>query len=176
MTAIKTASWFVPLPADHVRIGISRGIPRNERDEDILTYRALAPGPWFRSVSPKEYQNRFGAQLARLDAGAVVARLQELAGSDNIPVLCCFEVARDIAAGRCWCHRHLVAAWLERSLDITVEEVDWPELERFRFLTDPQPWRPNHKPLKAKSRKSPKSRKPLRGPQLDLFCSDRTSG
>jgi hypothetical protein len=78
-------------------------------DEDIVTCRALAPGPWFKSVTPVEYQKRFAAQLAELDPERVVARLQQLAGPGNTPVLACFEHAADITAGRCWCHRHLVA-------------------------------------------------------------------
>ncbi len=162
---VKTSSWFAPLPAGHIRIGISRGIPKGERDEDILTYRALAPGPWFKSVSPAEYQKRFAEQLAELDANLVIKRLRQLAGPGNVPVLACFEHARDIDGGRCWCHRHLVAQWLEQRLGITVEELEWPQLDRFRFLRDPQPWLEPPR----KGRAAPRKAKPKKRAQLDLF-------
>ena len=42
---IKTASWFVKLSADHVQIGVSRGVPRGMTG--YKRYRALEPGPWF---------------------------------------------------------------------------------------------------------------------------------
>ena len=51
---IKTASWFDKLPDDHMRIGISRGVPRN-LSAGYRVFRKLAPGPWFNSVSAVEY-------------------------------------------------------------------------------------------------------------------------
>jgi hypothetical protein len=44
-------SWFVPLPPDHVRVGISRGVPRGTR-AGYRRFTALNPGPWFNSVTP----------------------------------------------------------------------------------------------------------------------------
>ena len=57
MPTIKTASWFQPLPPGHVKIGISRSVPRNERP-GYRRLRALEPGPWFNSVAPDEYLRR----------------------------------------------------------------------------------------------------------------------
>jgi hypothetical protein len=51
---VKTASWFTPVPADHIRIGISRAVPRRFAP-GYRVFRALAPGPWFNSVDTAEY-------------------------------------------------------------------------------------------------------------------------
>jgi hypothetical protein len=66
-TQIKTSSWFTKLPAHHVRIGISRGVPHQLGT--YLNYRPLAPGPWFRScATPADYKQRyFDEILAPLD-------------------------------------------------------------------------------------------------------------
>jgi hypothetical protein len=58
-----------------------------------------------------EYYNQV---LSKLDANKVLEELAEL--GDNI-VLLCFENEQE------FCHRHLVAAWLERKLQIIVPEV-----------------------------------------------------
>jgi hypothetical protein len=64
---IKTASWFTKLPDDHLRIGISRGVPRR-MGAGFRIYRKLAPGPWFNSVDVDTYCDRFRAEiLAPLD-------------------------------------------------------------------------------------------------------------
>jgi hypothetical protein len=135
MTMIKTTSWFSPLPPAHVKIGISRGVPRNERP-GYRRLRALEPGPWFDSVPPDEYLRRYDKILERLVPRIVVADLRELAGEGRVPVLCCWEAAAKIEAGEQWCHRHLVAAWLEQHLGITIEEVGYEgrPFDRFACL------------------------------------------
>ncbi len=86
---VKTASWFTNLPEGHTKIGISREIPRRIA-AGYRMYRALAPGPWFNSVSPPEYERRYKAEvLDRLDPGAVAAELLDLARG-GIPVLVCY--------------------------------------------------------------------------------------
>jgi hypothetical protein len=82
-------------------------------------------------VSPEIYLRRYGEILARLDPAAVRDRLLAFGGT---PVLLCFERAADIQAGRGYCHRHLVAQWLEDTLGIAVPEVDHPGLDRFAYL------------------------------------------
>jgi hypothetical protein len=49
-------------------------------------------------------------------------------------VLLCHEHADDIQSGAKWCHRHLVANWLEDALGIVVPEVEHPKLDRFACL------------------------------------------
>jgi hypothetical protein len=46
----------------------------------------------------------------------------------------CWEAANDCDSGRKWCHRHLAAQWLEDRLGIEVEEIGFPDLERFACL------------------------------------------
>jgi uncharacterized protein (DUF488 family) len=129
MSTIFTASWSVQLPPDMTAVGISRGVPRNHSGS--LRLRELEPGPWFKSVSAQDYVRRFSDILNALDPTEVRDRLFALA---NTPVLLCHEHASDIQAGRRYCHRHLVAEWLEERLGITVQELDHPLLERFGYL------------------------------------------
>jgi hypothetical protein len=129
---IKTASWFVRLPADHIQVGVSRGVPRG-MPAGYKRYRALEPGSWFRSVSIPDYLKLYSAILSTLDPRRVADQLIE-AGGGRIPVMLCYEKAPDIQAGTQWCHRHLAAQWLEDRLGIAVEEYGHPNLDRFAKL------------------------------------------
>ena len=60
---LKTASWFSVLPPDHIRIGISRGVPRLAIGKGYRLYRKLAPGPWFNHVPLDEYRRRYDAEI-----------------------------------------------------------------------------------------------------------------
>lgn len=120
---MKTASWFTKLPEDHIRIGISRGTPRGQ-PAGYRLFKALAPGPWFNSVSPLEYDELYkGEVLGRLDAQATFDKLREMA-HPFIPVLLCFEAPN---RGQ-WCHRAIVSAWFEKRLGIQVPEVGYETL------------------------------------------------
>jgi hypothetical protein len=69
--------------------------------------------------------------LDRLDPTEIYDRL--VAFGDR-PVMLCWETASDCHSGKTFCHRHLVAQWLEDSLGIEIEEVGHPRLDRFAFL------------------------------------------
>jgi hypothetical protein len=127
---IYTASWFTKLPEGFTRVGISRGSPRGAK-KGYHKIMALAPGPWFKSVTPDKYLELYSAVLAKLDPQETADALHHC--GEN-PVMLCFESAADVHAGRKWCHRHLAAKWLEDKLGITIEEVGHPELDRFAFL------------------------------------------
>ena len=115
---IKTGSWFSKLPDDHFMIGISRGQPRRGVS-GYRMYRRLAPGPWFNSVGPEEYEHLYRTEiLAPLEPHAVAGELVNLA-SGRIPVIVCFERA----GGPGWCHRALAAAWLAEALGQAVPEL-----------------------------------------------------
>lgn len=130
---IRTASWSAPLPTGHVRVGISRGVPRG-MTAGYRMFRRLAPGDWFKSVPTEDYLRRYDREvLSVLDPEKVAAELCALV-PDHTPVLCCFESAELINAGVHFCHRHLVAQWLEDKLELTVEEVGFPKLDRFAAL------------------------------------------
>jgi hypothetical protein len=128
---IWTASWAAKLPIGHTRVRISRGGPRWLPAGSYKSYSALFPGKWFKSVSPPEYLDLYNAILAKLDPRRVVDELEAFGPN---PTMLCFESAKDIEAGICYCHRHLAAQWLEDSLGIKVEEVGHPDLPRFRYL------------------------------------------
>jgi hypothetical protein len=130
---IATASWFAPLPDTHQKVGVSRGQPRGLKAGTYRGYRRLAPGAWFKSVTPDRYLELYNDVLRALDPKEVAADLIEL-GNGKIPTMLCFESARDIQAGDKWCHRHLAAKWLEDQLGIEIEEVGVPNLDRFALL------------------------------------------
>ncbi|RIA56854.1 hypothetical protein [Dichotomicrobium thermohalophilum] len=113
---IVTSSWFVALPDDIIRIGISRGTPRGQQGYKM--YRALAPGPWFRSVDYDTYQKRYFGMLAQRDAADVVSDLERLTDGRDAALLC-FEPAQP---GPAWCHRALVSVWLYERCGLAVYE------------------------------------------------------
>ena len=117
---MKTASWFTPLPEDHMRIGISRGTPRRMAAGYRL-YKALAPGPWFNSVGVEEYYDRYRAEiLGPLDPRKVRDDLARL-GLGKTPVLLCYERP----GGADWCHRAMAAEWLAEALGMPVPEFGY---------------------------------------------------
>ena len=114
---IKTSSWFTKLPADHIRIGISRGTP--SKQTGFRRYPLLNPGPWFKSCeTPQEYAARYFDILSKLNADDVVYELTELADGGT-PTLLCWELPPPAPA---WCHRGLVSAWLHDELGLEVPE------------------------------------------------------
>jgi hypothetical protein len=129
MTRIMTASWFARLPANGAPVGISRGVPRGR--VGYRRMRELEPGPWFKSVSPARYLTLYREILDRLDPRNIRDRLL---GYGDLSVMLCWETASDCHHGTKWCHRHLVAQWLEDRLGIEVREVGYPDLDRFAFL------------------------------------------
>jgi hypothetical protein len=134
MPVIKTGCWFTPLPEGHVRIGISRGVPRR-MPEGYRVFRKLAPGEWFSSVSVDEYDRRYrGEVLARFDPRAIAAQLQQLAAG-GVAVMLCYERA-DCGL---WCHRAMAAKWLADALGIVVPEVGFEQLPQ-----DQHPLMPAH--------------------------------
>lgn len=133
MRPIFTATWFAPIPDDHIRIGVSRGSPRGFA-AGYRKFKALFPGAWFNKVEPAEYLKRYDEEiLAPLDPQKTLDRIMELSG-DKTPVLCCYEAAPKIQTGELWCHRHIDAQWFEDRLGITVPELDFPNLDRFAKL------------------------------------------
>ena len=115
---MKTASFFeYDGPG---RVSIARFAPR-PIPAGYRVYRALAPGPWFKSVSEDEYRRRYDAQLAALDPREVFDALTAL-GGDTEPTLLCWERKADLEAGQAFCHRRIVATWLEKALGVTIDE------------------------------------------------------
>jgi len=115
---MKTASFFDY--AGPGRLSIARFPPRGT-PAGFRVYRALAPGPWFKSVDEAEYRSRYAAQLASLDPRRTWDELHALAG-DAEPVLLCWERKADLEAGRVFCHRRIVAEWFADRLGEGVDE------------------------------------------------------
>jgi hypothetical protein len=115
---IKTGCWFTDLPEGHIKIGISRGVPRRMA-AGYRIFKQLAPGPWFNSVSAEEYYRLYRAEiLGRLDPRVVASQLIDLARG-NVPVMVCYERP---GTGQ-WCHRSMAAEWLAEALGRPIPEV-----------------------------------------------------
>jgi hypothetical protein len=141
---IKTASWATKLPDDHLRVGISRGVPRR-LPAGYRVYRALAPGPWFNSVGIEEYYHLYRTEiLGPLDPRLIADALLAL-GNGRVPVLLCYEQPNP---GQ-WCHRAMAAEWLAETIGTTVPEFGFellpqhehplmpPQLRRVLPTTEP---------------------------------------
>jgi len=104
------------------RICIARFAPRGTPG-GYRYFKALAPGPWFNSVSRPKYERLYGAQLAALDPQRTRDELIVLAGGAE-PVLLCWE--KPPFTEKNWCHRRIVADWFARTLGEKVEELEPP--------------------------------------------------
>lgn len=76
------------------------------------------------------YRDAYFAQLDKLDARKVYNDLQNC-------VLVCFESSVDLATGKKFCHRRMVAGWLEEKLGVKVPE----ETRRGRYVRVPAIYR-----------------------------------
>ncbi len=113
-----TTSNFAISGADPRAVSIARGNPRAYRGK---RYIRLAPTWAMLKLDETTYRIQFAEILAQLDPQQVFNDLVELAGPDAI--LLCWE-----KAGR-FCHRRLVAGWLESNLGIQVPELERDEPE-----------------------------------------------
>ena len=115
---MKTASWFT-FKGDG-RIGISLGNPRGQAGGYKL-YRPLNP-PRHILHSPRSvYEPVYRAMLDSLDPHRVWADVHNLAAGAE-PVLLCFE--RPPFTVENWCHRRMVADWIQDNLGHEVPEFD----------------------------------------------------
>ena len=79
-------------------------------------YRKLNPDSSYLNDPEDEYIPKFKAKLNNISAKSVIKELEELSCGKNI-VLLCHEKAGE------FCHRRLVADWLNRELGIKVVEL-----------------------------------------------------
>jgi hypothetical protein len=75
---IVTSCWFTALPSDYCRIGVSRGVPRNQ--SGFRMYRKLQPGPYLKLPDGPFTERYYREVLAQLDPRQTVDELMELAG------------------------------------------------------------------------------------------------
>jgi hypothetical protein len=109
------------------RVSIARFAPRNT-PAGYNTFKKLAPGDWFNSVSVSRYIELYEHEvLAKLNPERTWNELHLLTGNIE-PVLLCWEKPGE------FCHRQLVARWFRRELGIAVEEYDphaTPQMDMF---------------------------------------------
>ena len=100
------------------RISIARYEPRGTKG--YRRYSALAPRPDMLKMTYEQYRPLYLAILERLDPAKVVADLEYLA-EPHEPVLLCWE--RPPLTATNWCHRTMVAEWLQEKLGMSVPEM-----------------------------------------------------
>lgn len=74
-------------------------------------------------VTEKEYVAQFNTMLANLNVHDVISELYQKTEGDE-PVIMCH------CATKFFCHRHLVAKWIEKETGEVVEELDLGVVER----------------------------------------------
>lgn len=92
--------------------------------ETMETYPALMPG-WdiinmahnlgYSEECLKKYREEYFKQLDGLDVRKVYEDLKDC-------VLVCFEAPKDLVTGKKFCHRRMVAGWIESEFGIVVPE------------------------------------------------------
>lgn len=82
-------------------------------------YKKLAPPPEIIKIEDKEIYERlyYKEVLSKLNAKNVYEELGKNA------VLLCYEKYEDCKSGEKFCHRHIVAEWLQKELGIEVKEL-----------------------------------------------------
>lgn len=119
---MKTASFWSFDPSEGFPISIARYRPRGRLPYRPTAFLALAPTPDMLRLPQDMYLPRFLAILGALDAAKVWEDIHALAG-DLEPVLLCWERPEDIATGKTFCHRRIVARWFRQSLGAETPEV-----------------------------------------------------
>lgn len=102
-------------------VSISISKPKNI---DCAVYKRLAPIYTMLSMSESKYIQVYHEILSRLNPFQVLSDLKEIAGSKPF-VLLCYEKPNE------FCHRHLVADWLNTNCKTRIIEYGSDELTLF---------------------------------------------
>lgn len=123
---MKTSCFY--LYSGEGRISIARTSPKHVV-EGLKYYPSLTPGKWLFDPAYKDYaayrERYFQEILAPLNPQTVWDDLHTLAG-EHEPVLLCHEHYPTHKPDD-WCHRRMVAEWLEQSLGVEVPEMELPQ-------------------------------------------------
>ncbi len=112
---------------DTTIIGISRGTPRRSPGFRYKLLRSLAPDNQVWAQEDREaFEAAYLDQLDALAAETILADLKRIAG-DHPAVLLCWEM---LAEPDEWCHRRMLAGWLEKQTGIVVPELEAGTLTR----------------------------------------------
>ena len=117
---MKTSNYFTYSGTG--RISVSRSVPRNT-PAGYRLFKTLTPGTWLYERKYKydqqAYRERYFSEiLAPLDPKSTYDALCALVVPHE-PVLLCWE---DLSKPNEWCHRRMIAEWLEQELGISVPE------------------------------------------------------
>ncbi len=105
-------------------------IARYNRFWEGKEYKKLAPPKEIINIEDKILYEKlyYEKVLNKLNPKVVYDELGENA------VLLCYEKWDDIRAGKTFCHRRIVAEWLERELGINVQELESDNKEDFKQI------------------------------------------
>jgi hypothetical protein len=102
-------------------VGISRGVPRWPLPYRYRTFRALAPSRKVFGIEDEcEFAEAYKAQLETLGVEEIIAGLAGISQGHNNGrplVLLCWEKPGQ------FCHRRLLANWIEKSVGVEVPEL-----------------------------------------------------
>lgn len=121
--------YFYNLTKNEIKGAVSIAVGNPRYVSIDLKMKELAPS-WallqdFRNekIDEEEYKRRFDAQLSKLNPHQVMETLETMAGGEE-PVIMCH------CGKQHFCHRHLVAEWLERELGVEIEEYGVGKVNR----------------------------------------------
>jgi hypothetical protein len=96
-------------------IGVSRGVPKGFAYPGILriapTYAMIS-----KTFPTERYMPMYKQILAKVDPRSILEQLDQLGGGADVAMLC-WEKPGD------FCHRHMIADWLEAELGIEI--IEW---------------------------------------------------
>lgn len=101
-------------------IGISRYQPKWYKGG--THFKMLSPTSNLLMLDEDEYVPKFEEILSKLNAKEIYSTLKQISKKDAIALIC-YERPED------FCHRHLVAKWLSKELDIEITEWEEPQKE-----------------------------------------------
>lgn len=96
-----------------------------------LKYFPLAPDSETLKIQTGEYTLRFNKKLSKLNAVSVLEQLISISEGKDIALLC-YEKPGD------FCHRRLVAEWIEKETGMEVPEYQNKEVEKKEETKQPE--------------------------------------
>jgi hypothetical protein len=81
-----------------------------------INYKTVAPHRFMLSLSEEEYRKEYRKILGGLSAEKVVSDIKAITNNANKVALLCYEKPGE------FCHRRMLAYWLEKELGIEVKE------------------------------------------------------
>jgi hypothetical protein len=136
-----TSHWRNPELAelDAVMVGISRGVPRWSLPYRYKLVRSLAPGDEAWQMEDEEaFEASYRAQLDELGAETILACLERISEQHCGKPLCllCWE-RLDGSDPHEWCHRRVLADYLEQRTGTSILELAPGDLPRRPDIPQP---------------------------------------